>query len=181
MKICCIDDDPMKTLDVLEGLQKYYRDKSGGNELECRMLFMNIGEKNRDDETMSYYEKEVGDYKIDYDICVSLEEMKADIISKNNEEWKYLIDLHVEKDEGDKIDNTPDYKCISMECIEFLEREGLNFCCYSGYMEDSFKDKWQRRYFELYPDKDLPRIYERVKLTLTFFDSKLADEILEIR
>ena len=81
--------------------------------------------------------------------------------------------------EEKEIDKDASYKCISMQCMDELEKLGVRYVWYSSYAGNKFKDQWQDRYKKLY-QREIPTIYERDELILAHFNELAAKEILGV-
>ena len=176
-KICYIDNNPLQTSKVVEALIGYYRDQTN-EELEGTMALVNIDQKNSED-TIAYFkeffEKNITKLKE----CKSIEEVEEHIRKLDKENTVVMVDLHMAEGEEKEIDKDASYKCISMQCMDELEKLGVRYVWYSSYAGNKFKDQWQDRYKKLY-QREIPTIYERDELILAHFNELAAKEILGV-
>ncbi len=176
-KICYIDNNPPQTSKVIEALSGYYRDQTN-EELEGTMILVNIDQNNSED-TITYFREFFEKKNTKLEECKSIEEVEEQIRKLDKEDTIVMVDLHMAEGEEKEIDKDAAYKCISMQCMDKLEKLGINYVWYSSYAGNKFKDQWQDRYKKLY-QREIPTIYERDDLILAFFCEKVAKEILGV-
>ncbi|MDE5803788.1 MAG: hypothetical protein K2I22_12840 [Lachnospiraceae bacterium] len=176
-KICFIDNNPQQTSKVVEALTGYYRDQTS-EELVGIMVLVNIDQKNSED-TIKYFKEFFIKKNTKLEECKSIQEVEEHIRKLNKEDTVVMVDLHMAEGEEKKIDRDAGYKCISMQCMDELEKLGIKYVWYSSYAGNKFKDQWQKRYKMLYR-REIPTIYEREELILAHFNETVAKEILEV-
>lgn len=178
MKICFIDDDLRMTYKVMIAMKAYYDEHNLNEKLECSMILMDLDLDGVREETLNYYKKLFEDSKFVLKICKKLEMLDQNLEGGTGDNILYMVDLFMTKNENKKMQESKDYKCVSMICMDKLVEKGLRYKWYSAYLESAFKDEWQRRYRRLY-DKNIPKIYERNHLIQGYFKKEMAKEILE--
>lgn len=178
MKICFIDNNPHETCRVMEAIKEYYMEKAG-EELETLMILVNMCGTNVVKETIAYYKNVLSKQMINLEVCESVDSIKQKLGSLDVSDTVVLVDLHMVDEEEKKIEEDGMYKCISMQCMDELNKLGMKYFWYSSYAESEFKDKWQKRFRELYKEK-VPIIYERSELSSGHFKQKIAKEILGV-
>lgn len=178
MKISFIDNNPEQTCRVMEAVKEYYNEKTG-RELQVLMILVNMDGTNVMHETIAYYKEILSEQMIELEVCDSVDGIKQKIDNLDVDDTVVLVDLHMMDGEEKKMEENEQYKCISMQCMDELEKLGVKYFWYSSYSESKFKDKWQKRFKKLY-NKKVPTIYERVTLSPGHFVQKNAKEILGV-
>lgn len=175
-KIYFIDNRLNETCKVIDAMKKYYRDQENG-ELDSTMFLVNInGESDKD--TISYFTGVLRDSNTVLRECKNVEEIKERIAEISKENTIVMVDLHMANDELRKLEEDTDYKCISMQCMEELEKAGISYVWYSKHIgEDKFRVLWESRFRQLY-NRQIPMIYERNDLIQAHFNVAVAKEIL---
>lgn len=176
-KICFIDNNPQQTSKVVEALTEYYHEQTR-EELKGSMALVNFNQENRED-TIEYFKEFFEKKNTKLEECKSIAEVEAYIRKLDKKDTVVMVDLHMAEGEEKELDKNAEYKCISMKCMDELERLGIKYVWYSSYAGNKFKDQWQERYKMLY-HRELPTIYERNELILAHFKESVAKEILGI-
>lgn len=176
-RIYFIDNNLRQTCKVIEALKLYFKDQTG-NDLESKMILININQTISQD-TMSYYKEVFDKINVSLDVCNSEEDIRTAISRITKEETLVMVDLHMVDGEEKDIEENMDYKCISMKCMEELEKVGISYVWYSSYAGNPFKEQWQERFQKFY-NRDIPRIYERKFLVQGNFEKKYAEELLGV-
>lgn len=176
-KICYIDNNPQQTSKVVEALTGYYRDQTN-EELEGTMALVNIDQKNSED-TIAYFKEFFEKENTKLIECKSIKEVEERIRKLDKKNTVVMVDLHMAEGEEKQIDKDAGYKCISMQCMDELEKLGIRYVWYSSYAGNKFKDQWQDRYKALY-HREIPTIYERDELIVAHFNESVAKEILGV-
>ncbi len=172
-----IDNNLPETCKVIDAMKKYYKDQTQ-EDLNSGVILINLDGKSKT-ETIEYYSGVFEKMNTSLKECKIMEDINKHIEEIKGEDVIVLVDLHMLADEEKKIDEDPDYKCISMQCMEELERLGIRYAWYSSYAGNRFKDQWQIRLQEIY-GKGIPKIYERSGLIQAHFNREWATEILEV-
>lgn len=176
-KICYIDNNLQETSKVVEALTGYYRDKTN-EKLEGTMVLINFDQKNSEN-TIAYFKDFFEKKNTKLEECKSIEEVEKHIRKLDKKNTVVMVDLHMAKGEEKEIDKDTAYKCISMQCMDKLEKLGIRYVWYSSYAGNKFKDQWQDRYKSLY-HREIPTIYMREDLILAHFNESVAKEILGV-
>lgn len=180
MKICFIDDNLCMTFKVMEAMKNYYEDCHEDAKLDCRMILMDVDDEKVEEGTLIYYKKLLDNLKINFERCEQLSELGQIIEHGCDTNELFLVDLYMIRDENIAMAKDPNYKCISMKCMDELEKRNLRYKWYSAYLESNFKDEWQKRYEMLYR-RMTPKIYERNNLVSAYFNESVANEILDLK
>ena len=172
-----IDNNLYETCKVIDAMKKYFRDRVQ-QELDSTMFLININ-GDSDEETIKYFSDIFEKNKTNLKECKSMEEIKESIADISTENTIVMVDLHMVESEEKIIDEDADYKCISLQCMEELERVGISYVWYSSYAGSKFKDHLQSRFQKLY-NKEIPTIYQRDDLIQAHFRVAVAKEILGV-
>lgn len=176
MKMCFIDDEVSSgTLDVLLSIRDYA--KNMDIDVECEILAVAIDWEGKDEDVYDYYQEKYKEKKIPLKRCDSQESLEKEIKDRLKKETCFMLDLHLQKNEEDNLDNQSEYACLSMKVLDWIT--GEMYYIYSWYTEDSYKDKWSKRYKSLY-QREEPTIIERASLQPGSFVRSIADKILGV-
>ncbi|MDE7322602.1 MAG: hypothetical protein K2N73_07675 [Lachnospiraceae bacterium] len=176
-RIYFIDNNLRQTCKVIEALKIYFKEQTG-RELESKMILINMNQIISQD-TISYYKDVFNQINTDLNECKTEKEIKEAIAQISKEGTLVVVDLHMVDGEEKDIEENMDYKCISMKCMEDLEKAGVSYVWYSSYAGNVFKEHWQTRFQTLYK-REIPKIYERKTLVQGNFSRENAKEILGV-
>lgn len=175
--MCFIDNMVSRhTLDILVSIKDYAKDEE--IDVECELLAVAIDWGGKENQIYEFFQEKYKEENISLTRCDLEENLKKEIESRKNSGILFMVDLHLRKNEEDSIDNQSEYKCQSMKVIDWIS--GEEFHLYSMYTEDLYKDKWCKRFKELYCESEEPTIIAREKLQPGSFNIKTADEILGV-
>lgn len=174
--MCFIDDDVSRnTLDVMEALRDY------GKEMlipvECELLVVAFDWEGIDEDTYDYFKKKYEKKGICLTRCDTEEYLNEKIKERLQKDVCFMIDLHLRKNEEDKLEDQLDYECLSMRVLDWITGEIYHI--YSLFTEDPYKDKWSKQFNKLY-QRDVPNIIRRERLRPGSFSKTIANEILGV-
>lgn len=176
MNMCFIDDEVSRnTLDVLLSLREYAKDK--GIRVECELLAVAFDWKGIDEDTYNYFRGKYQEEKIHLERCDSEECLEKEIKARLQKEICFMIDLHLQNNEEERMDSQLEYECLSMKVLDWIA--GETYHMYSLFTEDPYKDKWCKRFKQLY-QREEPTIIEREKLQPGSFSRSIANEIMGV-